>query len=134
LINSNNSPPSDDLTSFDCRIQMDKDTLFQIQLRHMYTGVYNDPSEYVNLSDSGCIYGFSEWGRSDYAVISVGWDWVYQPDSRDKRVEIYGFPFSNVLIAGADRFQGEEFEVLKAFVDGLDWRPRVLSTIKDAFN
>lgn len=134
MINRDSNAPSDDLTSFDCRVEMDKDTLFQTQLRHIYTGVYNAPSEHVNLSGSGCIYGFTEWGRNDYSVISIGWDWVYQPGLENRRVVICGHPFSNVLIVGANRFRSDESEVLKVFIDGLDWKPRVLSTIKDAFN
>lgn len=113
---------------------LNKEMLFEARVSHLFSGVYNEPPDYVNLIADTAISGFSEWGSRDYPVISIGWDWSFEMKSNEVVLEVCGAPFCNVLITGPNLPEIGCEQIFREYIDTLDWKPEVLAVIKKRFN
>lgn len=135
--------------SVDGLLRLSIDELLSLSMEHWMSGVDADVAPYCASAIQGCgrataISGYTEWISASAPAVSIGWDWVLQPQpvSLTWRQPLLspppfywmrlGPPRTNVMLvyaAGGDTGWRKNLELLSTVVDALPWQDRLLRAV-----
>ncbi len=109
-----------------------------IRLQHFVSGLDEESPESTSMEGAcvSTIEGYTEWVSISAPVISLGWDWIYDPMRIPAMLVHPGSLRTNVMLLdndGAEVGPLKTSVLLEAVLDCFDWQETVLGAIENRY-
>jgi hypothetical protein len=114
-------------------LRLTLEEVLSVQFTHLISGLDEFGNAAAPCGTPTTISGYTEWIGQVEPALTVGWDWLLEPDSSRPRWRRVGLPRTNVLLvdrASRDLDWHRSLEVLATVVDALPWQEQARSAIE----
>jgi hypothetical protein len=97
-----------------------------ISFKHIYSELNQDKTAFSSVQDSQTILsGLTEWVSDTTPVLSIGWDWKFDPFKTPPDYKLDGKPYSNIMLISeterVDIGKSATLEILICYISKLSW-------------
>lgn len=110
-----------------------------IRMEHFVSGLEEEAHD-GNLAEGACastIEGYTEWVSASAPIISLGWDWVFDPMRIPSMLVRQSSLRTNVMLLDNDGVEVGPFKtavLLEAVLDCFGWQETVLDEIENRYS
>lgn len=110
-----------------------------IRLQHFVSGLDEESPGGASMEGAyvSTIEGYTEWVSISAPVISLGWDWIYDPMRIPSMLVRQGTLRTNVMLLDNDGIEVGHLKtsvLLEAVLDCFDWQETVLGAIENRYS
>ncbi|GAA3928407.1 DUF4902 domain-containing protein [Litoribacillus peritrichatus] len=124
--------------SQDGYIRVTQSVLKTIALKHLDSGIYDDPVAIHHNQNITCeVTGYTEWISETIPLLSIGWDWKLDYKKQSLAYVMTGNPYSNVIVQDnnfSDLDQYDSLNFLSDLINKIEWSSQISTLITKKYS